>query len=366
MSKWFLILASGFLFFSLSSIADDCTPIDLYKDTKSALRSVPIYDQGETGTCYAHAAVQLVDYWRIKNLQINTGYLDPLYAAHITSQHPEKLEAFKFEKNQVKTVFTQAKSDPSTYANFSVSTIEALNTFGGCSRDTANLAFQKYRFQNGLSNTDLVNLVETLTYNSKSVPRNIPKSLQDIVSKITFDEKVTTQTAKAGKKVYTANDALAEIFGVCSSKKITVNTPKPKFIMARDDQTIKSYYDKNLNLTNPLIGNICANMLNDDSYKGFVVPLAYSKNSNRTQFKNKTCQMHEILVVGRKKFSDNSCKYLIRNSWGTQWNAGKECACILDNGTYQDVCKVAKPKTFLGCWYNREQVIANTATITFL
>ena len=48
------------------------------------MRQMPLYDQGQTGLCYAYAAIQLVDYWReTKGLKVTKkiGLSSPVYAA---------------------------------------------------------------------------------------------------------------------------------------------------------------------------------------------------------------------------------------------------------------------------------------------
>ena len=48
---------------------------------------MPLYNQGETGICYAYSAIELVDYWRetfglriTKNIALSS----PVYAAFLT------------------------------------------------------------------------------------------------------------------------------------------------------------------------------------------------------------------------------------------------------------------------------------------
>ncbi len=64
--------------------SESCPSVDLNAGANSPFKQIPIYDQDGVGLCYAYAAAQMVDYYRIKNGDKGYGLTSPLYTSWAT------------------------------------------------------------------------------------------------------------------------------------------------------------------------------------------------------------------------------------------------------------------------------------------
>ena len=122
--------------------------------------------------------------------------------------------------------------------------------------------------------------------------------------------------------------------------------------------------DNTLNKKMPLVTYVCSKVLDEPSYRGLINET--NGDTLREDLQKEDCAPHAVVVSARQKIGP-SCKYLVRNSWGASWHPeGVACACIEDDGTYEPICKRANPSEFVGCWYNKKDLIPNTYSITTL
>jgi len=332
--------------FAQPSFADECSTADLNESSDSPFRNIPIYDQDGTGTCYAHAAAQLADYWSLKKnpKRPKSERINPIYAAW-----------------QTKFLY-QINSD--TGGGLPEDVIRSLKYSGYCKNDDVQERLKKAKKEGGnLTDAELVHYYEILCNTDKLAYRDlrgVNRAIEndDWVAKVKctpLHQRLTTGLSLSLNFIeYTSNLVLGNHFKGCKLNKSTSTMPNPKTFDYENFGDKKKRFDLALENGKPLSINMCSSLFENPSKR-------FLNNKNRVINKDQ-CSPHSVLVTARKKIG-NSCQYMVRNSWGSMWTGkkGTKCACYTKDGTYESDCtNFGKAKAVVGCWYSEKDLISNT------
>ena len=332
-----------------------CNTVDLNAPKDSPFRNIPIYDQDGSGTCYAHAAAQIIDYWRLKHGTPPSDLLNPIYLSWLNSY-------------QARNIVT-SKSD--TWGGSSAFPLEAicsdLKDNGYCKNDRVQDCLKEFKQIGQMSDAELVHFLETLYDNytvftlENSASRAIRKTSDDLYLQGRCEIKKLGSLVEIKKLLgISSTKVLAELFQKCQPATPLKNLPEPRVYKDTKDADLRNQIDKALDNKSPLSTGFCSSVLYDTQYRGLKGNIWASiggRGANGNLDSN--CGSHEAVISARKNFN-GVCKYMIRNSWGSLWHpSGIDCACIEDDGTYEDVCLSKFPKEFVGCWYRRSDLIPN-------
>ena len=379
LSKHFLSIGL-FLVFALMCISllppsqaevnpsDDCSTVDLNAAKDSPFRMIPVYDQDGSKTCYAHTAATLVDYWRIKHGGSAQDFVNPVYAAWLNHYGAR----------------SENETTAATNSGITEDVITDLKSHGYCSNQQVYACLVSYQKPLKMSGAEFLYFLETvyknyeIMFNDNSHSNDTKPQAMKYITQLTlrnkiFQKKTCQITAFMETKQasdimgQTATNVLADLFKSCKSKKSLSEIPDPQFYFeAQNNQNIQNKIDTTLNQNNPMSLDLCSQFLDQPGYRGL------KNENNGAAFRGyesnlKTdCGEHAVIVSAREKIS-NSCKYLVRNSWGALWHPkGATCACIEADGTYETICKQTNPHEFVGCWYDRKDLIPNTYGVTTL
>ncbi len=340
--------------------ANDCPDSDLNASDKSPLRSMPVYDQDGTGTCYAHAAAEMVDFWRLQHGTQSTELINPVYAAWV--DHYENRNIFLTEKT--------------TSAGHCSEAIDSLKSQGYCKNSQVEACLAEYKKKGPFSDAELVHFLETIYENytiytkENSYDRAVRLTKKDPWVGGKCDSLATTLKTKDLLGV-SATQLMSDLFANCKPKQSLSNIPNPHDYNDWTDQDITGRIDTALNNKAPVAISMCSKVFDDPKhYRGLIGDSGtFSNFYTRDSSSNikKDCGSHAVLITGRAKI-DGVCKYMIRNSWGAFWKGarGTQCACISEAGQYQEVCYSSHPQEYVGCWYSKQDLIPNIYKVTTL
>jgi hypothetical protein len=338
----------------------DCPSSDLNAPDQSPFRSLPVYDQDGTATCYAHAAVEMVDYWRLQHGAKSTELINPVYAAWV--DHYENRNIFLAEKT--------------TSAGHCSDAIDALKSQGYCKNSQVEACLAEYKKQGPFSDAELVHFLETIYDNytiytaENSYNRAVRLTKKDSWVGGRCDSLAATLKTKDLMGV-SATQIMADLFSNCKPKQKLTNIPKPRDYNDWTDEAINGRIDTALNHKSPVAISMCSKVFSDPThYRGLIGDSGtFSSFLTRNASANikDDCGGHAVLITGRAKIN-GVCKYMVRNSWGAFWKGarGTQCACISDTGQYQEVCNSSHPREYVGCWFNKQDLIPNIYQVTTL
>jgi hypothetical protein len=320
----------------------------------SPFRNIPVYDQDGSGTCFAHAATQLVDYWRFKNGVNRTDRINPLYAAWQTK--------YRYQK------------EGDTRGGNGYKVIRNLKKSGYCKADKVNSCLANAKKLGGnISDAELIHYLEVLyeSYDehSEKSPLSLKENAKKVIQAVEKDPWVGGSRCKnlsnkimesyISLAVTTSNMVLDGAFKDCKPLQSLSNIPDPKVYSFGTYASKKQKIDQSLASNLPVTISMCSSMFDNTKNR----PLSASNKPSNY----KACKAHEVLITGRKLIGQ-SCKYLLRNSWGAKWKpANVQCACYRKDGTYESICSnVSLAKEIVGCWYSKEDLLSNTFEVTTL
>jgi len=341
---------------SLSAPNDDCPESDLNTPKDSPFRSIPIYDQDGSRTCYAYAAVQLLDYWRLQHGAKPTDLVNPVYAAWV-------------ETYQNRSWITRIKSTKNS--GFAEDVIMALRKQGYCKHDKVEACLSEFKRLGNMTDASLLHFLETIYDNytvftfGNSTAKAIEKTEQDRWFKNNCSVSNLSATLQARNLMgVAATKILADLFQGCQPPDSLATVPEPHLYRDRKDADIQKRIDDALTNKVPAGVILCSTVFNNPSYRGlnqssFMLARDYSDGHIKPD-----CVDHNVLISGRKKI-DGSCKYLVRNSWGALWHPkGVVCACTLSDGSYKAECQENEGIEFVGCWYDKKDLVPNIESVT--
>ena len=340
-----------------SALAEDCTTADLNASSSSPLRSIPVYDQDGTGTCYAHVAAELISFQELKKGATKDSIVNPIYAAY--------------------TDHSIAKNMNTLNEGTIGETIKTLRKYGTCSSSGVQSCLNKIKTMSGMSDAEIAYYIQTLyiKFNAEKskTPNDRIGSINRAFATMTKDGTVGLKCSKINESfrnilyfsMFGAGDAFDTIFNECSPKRSLFRIPIPNVMiasapMATGNQEISSQLNNNLLKGYPVGVSLCAAALKNNLYNGL-------DSKTRNVINEKTCGRHAVMVTAQSRIG-GTCKVMVRNSWGAQWHPkGIACACIRKDGKYQQICSdFSAAKVVLGCWYERKHLVENTFSTTSL
>ena len=324
------------LFFSLLSFKlICCDDINLYTDKDF---NTKIKHQGDMHTCYAHSLSALYEKDEIHPYWIAFTHKDRLL--HWTP-HNLNFSLLSWSYSDVKK---RGLCDKNLIDD---SIKEALNGI-----EYSNDQFFYFLQSYFLKEKDPKKLESFLKKNSHDFSKNWNShEINELVSTIekSNDEKLFD---------YLENN----IFKRCqNNKNISGKLHSTARAFESNTKLAKVINGKLKNLK-PLSIGLCAK-------KTYKKSSAYNKNLKPRILKaaSSKCGAHYVNIVGSRK-KDNTCEYLIRNSYKNKWAHKKfECFCQDKNGEKFN-CKtssIEKGTKILGCWISKERILNNTYDLSY-
>ncbi len=333
------------------SHADDCETLNLNDDYNSPFRSMPVYDQDGSGTCYAHAAAQMVNYWRIKKGEKDL--ISPIYAAWQMSNN------------------TGAKD---TYAGFSKTVVSDLKKNGYCPSKQVETCLKAWKKTGGnLTDAQLIHFFEKL-YKNKHIFNPLWLSGVDVSQDGYLGSRCEPLMNHVRKNeisfsyFQTSNEILKSIFKDCKPITSLASIPDPKVYEFATFKVKEKRIDESLAKGFPVAIDMCNTIRTNQKFRPMNEKNQVGGHKNAKG--EKDCNYHAVLVTARKKIG-NACSYLVRNSWGAfDSPKGIQCACYLKSGYYNSNCthpsRAKEIKEIVGCWYSKEDLLSNTDRVTTL
>lgn len=297
----------------------DCAPVNLITEKDSPFQKIPVYNQGALNICYAYSAAQILDWYQMKN------------GATKRNVHPAWTALqYALLRNRDKIEIGHPKE-----------AMESMRTSLNCDYDAVEAALKS------IGNPG------------------------DSEIKILLSIERGTQRSPAGlSPVETLKEALQKH---CAPEKRTfVMVPEVErlnYKTLKDDAAYENFLKTKLtSAPSPVSIAYCANVWKDPSFDGIATNIL----GNRDLVKKK-CEYHESLVVGQKEIN-NSCHFLVRNTWGTNWtkhNQDNACVCRdRKTGEYVDDCRPETHGndryTVEGCWVRGNDLARNIGQLTYV
>ena len=260
------------------------------------MRQMPLYDQGETGLCYAFAAIQLIDYWRETHgvkVTKKMAYSSPLYGAFLLKS---------LDKKELQN---------SLDYGYSAKVISYVKKNGMCRSDIINNSLKKINLGEDVTEIDFYKALKDVFKAKKMVSKD--KLLKTAKR---YDLENYASLSLNSKSLV---DAFQIIFSEC--KKPTSiylnskNIPEPTVIRIESLERKKMVkrtirYLLNKKRAQPVGVTYCSHFLNNDKgYRGVSIEKGKA-------FVNdiKKCKMHASILVGKKrKCHDQVLQNIIRN-----------------------------------------------------
>lgn len=321
MTQRFLLILFLFSFQAFAQVAADreCAPVNLVTEAESPFKKIPVYNQGALNICYAYSAAQILDWYQMKNGATKRN-VHPAWAAL----------QYALVRNRNKLEIGHPKE-----------AMESMRTSLNCDYEAVESAVKSLG-NPGETETKILTSIERGTYRSP-----------------------------AG---YTAVETLKEALQkYCPPEKRTfVMVPEVERLNYRtlnDDSSYEKFLTtKLLSAPSPVSISYCANVWKNPEFDGIETNIAGNRDVVR-----KGCEYHESLVVGQKKM-DNSCHFLVRNTWGSQWtshNRSYSCVCKDQvTGEFLDDCRPdthGNPRYSVeACWINGTNLARNIGQITYV
>ena len=347
--------------------ADDCSTIDLNAAKDSPFRNIPVYDQDGTGTCYAHSAATLMNYWLVQNGAKPGDLVNPVYSAWATHYEP-----------------TLTVKQDATDGGNPFNTISELKNKGYCKNDQVESCLSSYKDAFSMSDAEFVNFIEALyesyqatlkkDHHTSLTPQEKKKAFNQVLQNnvnISDDSKCILNRSLEWSQISSLQEGpsisvLADLFKNCTPKTSLSAMPSPNYNCLPSDKSTQDKIDQALDQKSPIAISMCSAIFTDSTYRGLKAQGSDTLDRNASENIKTDCGSHSVTLSAREKIS-GSCKYLVRNSWGASWHPAKtQCACIEENGVYEDICKKKNPKEFVGCWYDGKDLIPNTISSTSL
>lgn len=340
------------LFSSILWAGEDCSSVDLNAGSNSPFKKIPIYDQDGVGLCYAYAAAQMVDYYRIKNGDTSYGLTNPLYTSWATYYKSRSLIKFDSLDN----------------GGYSDTAVDALREVGTCGQEDVEKRLASLKNEANLTDAEFLFFLETMYkhFNGLFSSGSWNLALRDLKDGTSLVCKTKAKNLKSEldkSKLFAVAPTLVleNLFKGCKSKK--VNVPALDNFSFGSDDKMKVALNGSLKKGLPAQIGICAEFFNNPNYRGlrgFSPPLLRSSNGNA----KRDCGAHAVVVSAQAKIA-GECHYQLRNSWGAQWYpyGATSCACITRNGKYKAQCARGEGREYVGCWFKQKTVLPNTGDV---
>jgi hypothetical protein len=273
------------------ALATTCDPVHV--DNQVGTRT-GVFDQGEVEDCYANAASTLIDYWRSShNPPVGDTNRDhrtfPLACAidYSTKHKGSSLHSGGSAFDVLMDLKETGSCDP---------TRSPIQAPSGELGDWLGAQYQTFLDSKGIKRTEEAS-DDSDCFNPPSLAK-IP-DLKSVEALIGGPDKTLAEL----KKIIDAACPPAKRQKVRGYS--VVYTPLKQGELS---SAVDGIFKKRP--AQPISVGICANILEQKSYP----PLNYS---NGVPSPSKSCEKHELVIVGREKNSDGKCVAILQNSWGT-------------------------------------------------
>ena len=339
------------------------------KKTKwdSAIKQMPLYNQGATGICYAYSAIQLIDHWRqTKGLRItkNIALSSPVYAGLLTRQFKESRY---YQKESIEG------------GNIDIA-INAVRHFGMCRSDILQDALNKYADRKAkeykvdqrellemiyLISTEIENPSKIMRMSDKQITKKYIRNMGFYMGREITDSgnlpKIFKLVAKSKLQGGGVSKLLEGLFQKCKLPTSiylgTKRIPNPKKISLRkgNKKAVQKHLKVLLNKRDaePIGLGYCSTFLKDKNYVRTKVHADPSYGGQIVNRDGKSCGGHASIIMGKKEIG-GKCHYLIRNSWGTSCDS------------YDWTCKYNAKKEAVGIYVSEDALFRNVINFHYL
>lgn len=307
-----------FFLICFNVFAADCAPVNLITEPDSPFRKIPVYNQGQLNICYAYSAAQILDWYQLKNGATKRN-VHPAWAAL----------QYALTRNKTKLEIGHPKE-----------AMESIRSSLNCDYDAVEAALKSL----GHGESEL-------------------KVLLSI-------ERGTFRSPAGSSPVGTLKEALETH---CSPEKRTfVMVPeveRKNYESLNDDAAYENFLSTKLSTApSPVSIAYCANVWKTPEFDGIDL-----NSRGERDIVRKNCEYHESLVVGQKLVG-NSCHFLVRNTWGTNWTAhNRNFRCVCRDrvtGEFADDCRAESHGndryTVEGCWLRGNDLARNIGQLTYV
>lgn len=314
LQRFFLLLLISF-----HVLAGDCSPVNLITEPNSPFRKIPVYNQGSINICYAYSAAQILDWYQLKNGAAKRN----IHPAWTALQYALRRGRPKLEIGHPKEA------------------IESLRTSLNCDYEAVEAAVK------GLGSSD-----------------------EPETKILTSIERGQYRLPAGSTAVETLRAAIEKN---CPAEKRSVlmvpEVERLTFKNLQDDEAYENFLQtKFSSAPSPVSIAYCANVWKNPDFDG--ISLNSSGERDRVE---KNCEYHESLVVGQKTVG-NSCHFLVRNTWGTNWTASnKNYSCVCRDkvtGDFTEDCHLETHGndryTVEGCWIKSSDLARNIGQLTYV
>ncbi len=269
-------------------------------DLNSSMAQVPVFDQAgpdwnqDTNICYAAAAAQLVDAYRLqKSPGLKLQLISPWWVATNYSSI--------YKKNEVGLEFGEIAR-----------ALEAVKMKGVCSQEDLfeNQKPEKViHFYHLLKEFFSKHPFEKKAEASEGSNQPLTALLTD--SDFIKDPVQASEISERARNAKSFNSFIESIFSdKCSGKIATEDAFNFQRIEFKNKPQSRSQRAKLINETlqssQPLEASICSQMFRQSNYQGVSARGAFTAD----------CLRHSVMLVGSRKLSDNRCQYLVRDMYG--------------------------------------------------
>jgi hypothetical protein len=328
-----------------SVLANDCAPINLVTEPNSPFQKMPVYEQDGAGICYAYAASQLINYHLIKN-------------GGEPSVHPL----------WVSVNYSEVEKQSALHSGYSKVAINFLKVVKNCPAAVVSKAIETWVIQSNASEAELMGMIDSTSdlissknLSPQQIDEAIEKSITDFAPFCSANPTWQSILPILRSLSVLSSQKLFEdlILPACKNNLVPLNIPDATSYSLTETQVVPTLNNRLNELKAPLSIMYCSNVLEDPSDAGII--------DFQEQVLTKECGPHESIVVGQKEIN-NSCHFLIRNTWGTdfgKWTNNWNCLCKnIQTGELVDDCRKSTHNngkfSIEGCWISGEALKKNT------
>jgi hypothetical protein len=357
-----------FLLSFINLWASDCSPVNLINFSKSPFEKIPVYDQNGAGICFAYSAATLVNYELMKNQGEKDLVAHPAWLALMDSM------------NDV---------DERVSAGNSARAIQSVNDFVNCDHKEVSAALMTWANKVQITESEILGLIDlyaknlttrfedsrmeaTLSVESKDLWTSYEaayEKLSKICQPQPFHQWSSLFAVLAPLKIVSSREMLTSLlFPTCAPVLNTKKLPKADSNKFFSDSSYKEKIRTTLNTHDPAAFSHCGYYWDDPKTQR----LAIGDRSGLKDAKGKDlCGNHEAVVIGKKEV-EGSCQYLVRNSWGDQWqkrNQSLKCFCRnRTTNVYEDDCTEKTHSNEFwaveACWAPEDELVSNMFEVT--
>ena len=329
--KWFMPVLIAFLTQAGQQAHADCTygeEIDLRKSKAAIFEDLPIRNQGNYGICYAHAASTLIDFHRIsRNGGTKVNLSDPLASAIISTK---AMAEMSIDGGTVCDVVDGLKLTGFGCSNSGATANQVRDLGNTMQRLLVEQVYMPYLTGQKKFKAILGSWIDPAV--RKTVEKQLTAEQKTYLDRMTsavhgFENLISVRGIPRDRFPKTAK--LVEFFqntylkskwasfeGDLAFMVIRNNCVASKFTMPaltcqehnKGNSNVISVMDSSLKIGKPVGANICANFLTQKNY--------YGATSGASV--NRDCLSHAVVIIGKRDRA-GSCEYLIRNSWGPNY-----------------------------------------------